>query len=141
MQIFPRNGEPVTFLPLHRDKVRELRETLIQVQAEWIRLRYDSGLLFADDDIWQACTEAIASLPLADQSGQSWDLNQVGNDYEQLEKIFLTGNPATGEQGRKYFDFEADKLEPAALAKLHCFSGRAIAIEAFDVVKKENSDG
>lgn len=113
-----------------REKLMKLRSLLIEIQAAWLDNLFDSGLTFADADIWEKMQAAVCLLERRDDpSAKGIDLKAIASDYSLLEQIFISRKWRYDEVGDKIY-FDSDSFKGCDLAFMHRFSPTRIIEQA-----------
>lgn len=105
-----------------REKLLKLRSLLIEIQAAWLDNLFDSGLTFADADIWEKMQAAVCLLERRDDpSAKGIDLKAIASDYSLLEQIFISRKWRYDEVGDKVY-LDSDNFNGCDLVFMHRFS-------------------
>lgn len=114
-----------------REKLMKLRSLLIEIQAAWLDNLFDSGLTFADADIWEKMQAAVCLLERRDDpSAKGIDLKAIASDYSRLEQIFI----AHRWEVSNGYTLDDSSFEGCDLVKLHHFSAIGILKEVVQFI-------
>ena len=110
-----------------REKVHRIRTLIVEIQAEWFYHLYDTGMVFADPDVWAKMQEAICLLRRRDNpSAVGMDLDEIAGDYDLLEQIFIGKHWLADDNGM----LDGDTFAACALVELQHFSKIKVLQEA-----------
>lgn len=124
----------ISLLPVPRKELKPLRELLVEVQSYWLSYAFGVGELVADDYCWGLLQAIANKLPHeANPAVLGVDLDEIQNDYQQIESLFLCRGKTVAAQevhGFNVLTLDEEQFVGGAIVELHLFNPRMILVDA-----------
>lgn len=120
----------IELLPVDRTQWGLLRSTLAELQSRWIEAAFATGAVASDPDAWALMKAAISAHSRADAPGTSVDLDAIGNDYEQLERLFFSNTEPELLHQWDVSTFDLSKFVGGSLVVANGFNPKSLLNEA-----------
>lgn len=116
--------------PMRRSHLSAFNELMLELQSHWIAQEFSTADVVAEDECWELMGKIAAMIPRFDRPGDiGFDLDELDNDYEQIEKLFFT-QASDSAPGAKTTEFNLDTFQPGLLFEMHRFNGKKKLLEA-----------
>lgn len=137
-------SESVEVLPVPRSQLKALRQHFVELQSYWVEFVFSVGDVVADQHCWELMSKIAFLLPQVDNpSVTGFKLEAIGNDYEQLEALFLClGKEVAVEQVHQHnlALFDLDQFAGCKILNLHKFNPRRILEEADEMRRDREAE-
>ena len=138
----------IELMPTPRKNLAELERLLIEIQATWWG-EFSIGGVCADDVVWGKMKQAISLLPIKDCPDGAWTkLDEISNDYAQLEELFFAQKYSVMQEGEAIRAFNFLEFVGCKLCWIHRFNWDTIISKASELkvsqikkLKEVESDG
>ena len=131
------NGESIVLIAADRASIGSVRSSLVKLQSYWLEKVFSSGDVIADQNCWALMQQTINLLPRQDNPAvKGADLEAIGNDYPQLERLFFADTHAIAPDdlhGWELVTFDMAKFLPCDILRLHLINHKQVLSDAEDL--------